>query len=66
MSDKDFVIYEEDVVKIEALLSKTLKGAEAKCALLVDKDGHLIAKQGFTHSLDTTAISSVGWFIRLD
>jgi len=59
MSDQDMVIYEEDVVKIEALLSKTLKGSEAKCALLVDKDGHLITKQGFTHSLDTTALSAL-------
>ncbi len=59
MSDQDMIIYEEDVVKIEALLSKTLKGAEARCALLVDKDGHLITKQGFTHSLDTTALSAL-------
>lgn len=59
MSEQDMVIYEEDVVKIEALLSKTLKGSEAKCALLVDKDGHLITKQGFTHSLDTTALSAL-------
>jgi len=59
MSDQDMVIYEEDVVKIEALLNKTLKGSEAKCALLVDKDGHLITKQGFTHSLDTTALSAL-------
>lgn len=59
MSDQDLVIYEEDVVKIEALMGRTLKGAEAKCALLVDKDGHLITKQGFTHSLDTTALSAL-------
>ncbi len=59
MSDQDMIIYEEDVIKIEALLSKTLKGSEAKCALLVDKDGHLITKQGFTHSLDTTALSAL-------
>lgn len=59
MADKNFVIYEEDIVKMEALLSKALKGAEAKCALLVDKDGHMIAKQGFTHSLDTTALSAL-------
>jgi predicted regulator of Ras-like GTPase activity (Roadblock/LC7/MglB family) len=59
MADKDLIIFEEDIVKMEALLSKTLKGAEAKCALLVDKDGHMIAKQGFTHSLDTTALSAL-------
>ena len=59
MSNQDLVIYEEDIIRIEALMGRTLKGAEAKCALLVDKDGHLITKQGFTHSLDTTALSAL-------
>jgi predicted regulator of Ras-like GTPase activity (Roadblock/LC7/MglB family) len=27
--------------------------------LLVDKDGHLITRQGFTHSLDTTALAAL-------
>ena len=59
MSERDLIIYEEDVIKIEALLNRAIKGAEAKCALLVDKDGHLIARQGFTHSLDTTALAAL-------
>jgi predicted regulator of Ras-like GTPase activity (Roadblock/LC7/MglB family) len=59
MSDNSLVIYEEEITRIEALISKMLKGAEAKCALLVDKDGHLITRQGFTHSLDTTALAAL-------
>ena len=59
MSDNTLVIYEEEMVSIEALLSKMLKGCEAKCALLVDKDGYLITRQGFTHSLDTTALAAL-------
>jgi predicted regulator of Ras-like GTPase activity (Roadblock/LC7/MglB family) len=59
MSDDTLIIYEEEINKIETLLTKMLKGAEAKCALLVDKDGHLITRQGFTHSLDTTALSAL-------
>ena len=59
MSDDSLIIYEEDINQIEALISKMLKGAEAKCALLVDKDGHLITRQGFTHSLDTTALAAL-------
>ncbi|MBI5266621.1 MAG: roadblock/LC7 domain-containing protein, partial [candidate division Zixibacteria bacterium] len=51
MSDDTLVLYEEEIQAIDALISKMLKGAEAKCALLVDKDGHLITRQGFTHSL---------------
>ncbi len=59
MSDDSLIIYEEEINQIDALISKMLKGAEAKCALLVDKDGHLITRQGFTHSLDTTALAAL-------
>jgi predicted regulator of Ras-like GTPase activity (Roadblock/LC7/MglB family) len=59
MSDDNLILYEEDIKRIDALLSKLIKGAEAKCALLVDKDGHLITRQGFTHTLDTTALGAL-------
>ena len=59
MSDEVLILYEEEIRKIDSLLTKMLKGAEAKCALLVDKDGHLITRQGFTHSLDTTALAAL-------
>lgn len=59
MTDDNLIFYEEEINKIDALISKMLKGAEAKCALLVDKDGHLITRQGFTHSLDTTALAAL-------
>ncbi len=59
MSDDNLIIYEEEIEKVDVILGKMLKGAEAKCALLVDKDGHLITRQGFTHSLDTTALAAL-------
>jgi len=59
MSDDSLIIYEQEIATIDGLLKKMLKGAEAKCALLVDKDGHLITRQGFTHSLDTTALAAL-------
>jgi predicted regulator of Ras-like GTPase activity (Roadblock/LC7/MglB family) len=59
MSDDALIIYEEEITRVDALLTRMLKGAEAKCALLVDKDGHLITRQGFTHSLDTTALAAL-------
>ncbi|MEE8576158.1 MAG: roadblock/LC7 domain-containing protein [candidate division Zixibacteria bacterium] len=59
MSDDNLILYEEEIEKIDAHLSKLIKGAEAKCALLVDKDGHLITRKGFTHSLDTTALGAL-------
>jgi len=59
VNDDNLIIYEEEIERIDSVLSKMLKGAEAKCALLVDKDGHLITRQGFTHSLDTTALAAL-------
>ena len=59
MPDTGLIIYEEEINQIESLISRMLKGCEAKCALLVDKDGHLITRQGFTHSLDTTALAAL-------
>jgi predicted regulator of Ras-like GTPase activity (Roadblock/LC7/MglB family) len=59
MSDDTLIIYEEEIATIDDILKRMLKGAEAKCALLVDKDGHLITRQGFTHSLDTTALAAL-------
>ena len=59
MADDSLIIYEEQIHEIEAIISKMLKGCEAKCALLVDKDGHLTTRQGFTHSLDTTALAAL-------
>lgn len=59
MSEDALIIYEAEIKRIEAILSKMLKGAEAKCAFLVDKDGHLITRLGFTHSLDTTALAAL-------
>jgi predicted regulator of Ras-like GTPase activity (Roadblock/LC7/MglB family) len=59
MADDSLIFYEEEINQIDAMISKMLKGAEAKCALLVDKDGHLITRQGFTHSLDTTALAAL-------
>jgi predicted regulator of Ras-like GTPase activity (Roadblock/LC7/MglB family) len=59
LKEKDFIIYPEEIEKVDKALIKLIKGAEAKCALLVDKDGHLITRQGFTHSLDTTALAAL-------
>jgi len=55
----DLVIYEEQIEQIEKTLKRLIKDAQAKCVLLVDKDGHLITRQGFTQSLDTTALAAL-------
>jgi predicted regulator of Ras-like GTPase activity (Roadblock/LC7/MglB family) len=59
LKQEDLVIYEEQIEKIEGALKRLIKDAQAKCVLLVDKDGHLITRQGFTQSLDTTALAAL-------
>lgn len=59
MRQEDLVIYEEEIEDIEKALRRLIKDAQAKCVLLVDKDGHLITRQGFTQSLDTTALAAL-------
>jgi len=59
MPSHSFVVFEEQINQINAALLRMIKKAEAKCALLVDKDGHLITRQGFTQTLDTTALAAL-------
>lgn len=59
MTDDSMVIYQAETEKIDLALKRLLKGSEAKCALLVDKDGHLVTRQGFTQTLDTTSLAAL-------
>ncbi len=59
MAGDKLIVYWDDTEKIDTVMTRLLKGSEAKCALLVDKDGHLIARHGFTQTLDTTALSAL-------
>ena len=53
------VFYKEDIERIEKVLGQFLKSANAKCSLLVDKDGHLVTKQGESSSYDMDTISAL-------
>jgi predicted regulator of Ras-like GTPase activity (Roadblock/LC7/MglB family) len=59
LSQEQQVLYEDQIKRIDKALTRIIKESEAKCALLVDKDGHLITRQGFTHTLDTTALAAL-------
>ncbi len=59
MAMEDYVIHEEDVHLINQELTNFINESEAKCALLVNRDGHLVSQEGFTGSIDTTALSAL-------
>jgi predicted regulator of Ras-like GTPase activity (Roadblock/LC7/MglB family) len=53
------VFYEDDMQAIEAILGAFLKKSAARCALLVDQDGHMITACGETTGADLDTISAL-------
>ena len=53
------VFYRDDIRLINRVLQEFLKLSNARCALLVDKEGHMITKQGVTRSFDMDTISAL-------
>ncbi|PLX91530.1 MAG: dynein regulation protein LC7 [Desulfuromonas sp.] len=54
-----FVMYEEELQRITALIEKLLRESNSKVIFLVDKNGQLIAATGETDNLDTTSLASL-------
>lgn len=54
-----FVMYEEELKQITALIEKLLRESNSKVIFLVDKNGQLIAATGETENLDTTSLASL-------
>mgnify|MGYP000418559673 CR=1 FL=1 len=53
------VFYAADIDKINATLLAFVKKANAHCCLIIDKEGHMVAKQGFLANLDSTALAAL-------
>lgn len=59
MSFQDVVIGEHEYAAINDCLRGFLRESEAKCAILVDRDGQMLARQGFTQDLDTVSLAAL-------
>jgi predicted regulator of Ras-like GTPase activity (Roadblock/LC7/MglB family) len=55
----NFVMYEEELQQINAVLNKLLRESNSKVIFLVDKNGQLISSVGETEHLDTTSLASL-------
>ncbi len=53
------MFYKEDIDVIGKTLNMFLKNTNAQCALLVDKDGHLVTKEGESANYDMDTISAL-------
>jgi len=63
MADDDgrrrLVFTKKDIEIIEKVLKTFLKNAKARCILLVDKDGHLVTKEGESSKYEMDTISAL-------
>jgi predicted regulator of Ras-like GTPase activity (Roadblock/LC7/MglB family) len=59
LRESRLVFYKDDVEAIDAILDAFLKQSAAKCALLVDKDGHMVTCRGESRSIDLDTISAL-------
>lgn len=51
--------YKEDIDQIDVLLAEFLRLSGARCALLIDKEGHLVTKRGELCTIDIDTISAL-------
>ncbi len=55
----DFVLFKEDVERIQKILSHLLTESAATYVLLINKDGNLIANVGFSSSIDANSLAAL-------
>lgn len=53
------VFYSEDVEVIDRILEEFLALSNAKCAMLIDRDGHLVTRKGENISLNADSIAAL-------
>lgn len=59
LRDNRLVFYKDLVQDVDRILREFLKLSKAKCALLVDKEGHMVTRQGSTRAFDMDTISAL-------
>jgi predicted regulator of Ras-like GTPase activity (Roadblock/LC7/MglB family) len=59
MRRERLVFYAEDIGRIDAVLDEFLKDSQARAALLVDRDGHLVTKKGMTGAFDPDSLAAL-------
>ena len=59
LRDARLVFYKDDVYAINAILYAFLNQSAVKCALLIDKDGHMVTHRGSSKRIDLDTISAL-------
>ncbi|MEQ8766576.1 MAG: roadblock/LC7 domain-containing protein [Planctomycetota bacterium] len=59
LRDARLVFYKEDVTRLNKILDELLKACEARSALLVDRDGHMVTWRGDNPRFDPDTVSAL-------
>lgn len=59
LRNQRLAFYKRDILLINKLLEIFLKRSQSKCALLIDKEGHLITTSGETQSFDMDTVCTL-------
>jgi predicted regulator of Ras-like GTPase activity (Roadblock/LC7/MglB family) len=59
LRENRLVFYQDLVRDVNRLLREFLKLSNAKCAMLIDREGHMVTRQGVTRDLDMDTISAL-------
>ena len=59
MRYKRLAFYAQDVDQFNAALDAFISKSQAVCALLIDQEGHMIAKRGFLERFDSAALAAL-------
>jgi predicted regulator of Ras-like GTPase activity (Roadblock/LC7/MglB family) len=59
LRDNRLIFYEDLVRDVNRILREFLKLSNAKCVILVDKEGHMVTRQGVTREFDMDTISAL-------
>ena len=51
--------YAQDIDQFNDLLNSFIKKSSARCALLIDRDGHTVTKQGFLDNIDSSSLAAL-------
>jgi predicted regulator of Ras-like GTPase activity (Roadblock/LC7/MglB family) len=59
MARQALILTEKDILEIDLNLVRLLKDSEGRCALLVDQDGRMLARKGFTKEIDCETLAAL-------
>jgi predicted regulator of Ras-like GTPase activity (Roadblock/LC7/MglB family) len=59
LREERMIFYEEDIEQIGKVLRELLNLSKAKCAIMIDKEGHMVAREGAVKTFDMDSLAAL-------